>query len=131
MPRIPVRLYRDEHGVVPVKDWLELVRKRAKPAYAKCLMVIKHLGEVGNQIRRPYSDYLRDGIHELRAKGGTVNYRILYGYVQCDGGSHVVLLLGLTKEGRVPDNEIERAVNRLSQVARNSSKYTAEFKLDG
>lgn len=131
MPRIPVRLYRDERGEVPVEKWLGHLATRARKAYAKCLMVIKHLGENGNQIRRPYSDYLRDGIHELRTRVGTVNYRILYGYAKCDGNQNAVLLLGLTKEDVVPDNDIEQAVTRLAQVATNWNTFTAEFKLKG
>jgi hypothetical protein len=32
----------------------------------------------GHELRRPYADYLRAGVHELRARVGRVNYRILY-----------------------------------------------------
>jgi hypothetical protein len=39
--------------------------------------VIERLEEAGSELRRPTTDVLRDGIYELRAKRGHVNYRLL------------------------------------------------------
>jgi phage-related protein len=61
-------------------------------------------------LRRPAADYLRDGIHELRASFAGVQYRILYFFY---GNEAVVVSHGLTKEGEVPSVEIERAIERM------------------
>jgi phage-related protein len=52
---------------------------------------------------------LRDGIHELRARAGRVQYRLLYFF---HGRTAAILAHGLTKEGDVSDAEIERALTR-------------------
>ena len=36
------------------------------------------LSQLGHELRRPLADYLDQGIYELRARIGQVNYRILY-----------------------------------------------------
>src|SRR4051794_33773657 len=98
MPATAVRFYREDDGTIPVRDWLaELVRRDPKAA-ANCVAVIRRLAEMGHELRRPQADYLRDGIYELRAKRGRVNYRILYFF----HGRNVALLThALTKEDRV------------------------------
>ena len=60
----------------------------------------------GGNTDRPEADYLRDGIHELRAKHEGVNYRILYFFC----GGRAVLSHGITKEDIVPAREIETAL---------------------
>jgi putative component of toxin-antitoxin plasmid stabilization module len=63
---------------------------------------------------------LRDGIHELRARVGKVNYRILYGFV----GTEVALLAcGLTKQQRVPPVDIDRAVARVNEFQRDPKRF--------
>jgi hypothetical protein len=61
-----------------VVEWLEELREKDSVAYAKCLFTLERLREAGHELRRPTADLLRDGIHELRAKKGHVNYRLLY-----------------------------------------------------
>ncbi len=75
MPQTRVVFYREEDGSVPVLDWFAGLPAKAQ---AKCLERIQFLAAMGYEARRPHADYLRDGIYELRAKWGTVNYRILY-----------------------------------------------------
>jgi putative component of toxin-antitoxin plasmid stabilization module len=78
---------------------------------------------MGFQLRRPNCDYLRDGIYELRAKHGTVNYRILYAFA----GKNIALLShGCTKEKTVPQIEIERAIRNFAQYNKNPYKYSCE-----
>ncbi|MEI7941257.1 MAG: type II toxin-antitoxin system RelE/ParE family toxin [Verrucomicrobiota bacterium] len=78
-------------------------------AYAKCVVRIRRLTELGHELRRPEADLLRDGIYELRARLGTVNYRILYFF---HGRNVAVLAHALTKEDEIPIVEINRAVER-------------------
>ena len=78
MPRTEVAFYRDDDGTVPVQEWLIELLDRDEKAFAQCVAVIRRLRETGYELRRPQADFLRDGIYELRAKRGRVNYRILY-----------------------------------------------------
>jgi phage-related protein len=67
------------------------------------------LREVGNQLRRPESDYLREGIYELRTRHERINYRVLYFF---SGHNIAVLSGGLVKEDVVPDSDIKKAIER-------------------
>jgi phage-related protein len=78
-------------------------------------------------LRRPKSDSLRDGIHELRARKGRAHYRILYGFYDKHAA---VLCHGITKEDRVDSKDIDLAVRRLALVKENARRYTAEFKIE-
>jgi phage-related protein len=68
-----------------------------------------------------FADFLRDGIHELRMRQGRVNYRILYFF---HGKDSAVLAHAITKEGKVPDADIDRAVRRGKAFAPNPSVHT-------
>ena len=52
--------------------------KSNERAWANCRARIELLADLGHELRRPAADYLRDGIYELRAKQGHVQYRLLY-----------------------------------------------------
>jgi hypothetical protein len=43
------------------------------------------LADLGHTLRRPAADYLRDGIHELRAKANRVQYRMPALYLSLGG----------------------------------------------
>ena len=109
MPQAQVVFYQEKPGDVPVLAWLEGLRARDPKAYAKCVARMMRLEELGCELRRPESDVLRDGIHELRARKGHVNYRILYFF---HGREATVLAHALTKEKEVPETDIDRAVRR-------------------
>ncbi len=72
MPATEVVFYRDDDGSTPVLDWLRDLRGSNRKAFAKCAARIRLLANFGHELRRPHVDYLRDGIHELRAKDKTV-----------------------------------------------------------
>jgi phage-related protein len=121
MPRTRMMFYRDEAGKVPVVEWLEALRRTDRKAYAKCVVRIRRLAEMGHELRRPEADFLREGIYELRAKKGRVNYRILYFF----HGSQVAILgHALSKEGAIPDAEIERAIKRKEAFVRNPTRHS-------
>ena len=98
MPHADVYFYMSGDKTVPVLDWLRQLRQRDRRAYAKCVVRIQRLAQEGHALRRPEADYLRDGIYELRARQGRVNYRILYFF---RGQNVVILAHGLTKEDEV------------------------------
>jgi len=68
-------------------------------AFLKCQAAISRLALLGHELRRPEADLLRDGIYELRARLGSVNYRLLYFF---HGQTVSVIAHGLTKEAAVP-----------------------------
>jgi len=123
VPRANVHFYLELDGTVPVLDWLKKLRQQDRRAYAKCVVRVQRLEDEGHALRRPETDYLRDGIHELRARQGHVNYRILYFF---HGQSVVILAHGLTKESEVPDADIERARRRKAAFEENPKIHLYE-----
>lgn len=109
MPETEVLFYRDERGEAPVVLWLEELRRANGRDFAKCVARLRLLARMGYELRRPVSDSLGDGLHELRVRHGRVNYRMIYFY---SGRNVAVIAHALTKEAAVPAIDLERAVNR-------------------
>lgn len=109
LPRTQVYFYQDTDGRAPVREWLRDLRRLDERAHAKCMARIERLAELGHELRRPEADFLREGIYELRAKKGTVNYRILYFF---HGRNVAILVHALTKEAAVPAADLARAIER-------------------
>jgi hypothetical protein len=110
------------------------------------------LREVGYDLRRPEAEFLRDGVYELRVSLSHVQYRILYSFhtwadAMSEEGSKTakrgsvkkrpplggqpvvrrtiaVLAHGLVKEGKVPGEEIDRALARMRKFAAAPERYT-------
>ncbi|MBI4601653.1 MAG: type II toxin-antitoxin system RelE/ParE family toxin [Planctomycetes bacterium] len=127
MPQTEVIFYQERPDDVPVLDWLKALRASDRRGYAKCLARIRRLAELGHELRRPEADYLRDGIYELRARRGRVNYRILYFF---HGRSSAVLHHALTKEDVVPDADIDRAVQRKKAFERDPQAHSYKEEED-
>jgi phage-related protein len=123
MPQTEVRAFRHK-GKVPIVEWLTDLQSREPKVYAKCLARLLRLAELGNELRRPESDMLRDGIRELRIRHRSMNYRILYFFY---GKNVACVSHGLTKEDAVPDSEIEYAIEARKLVTNDPDKYTAEW----
>lgn len=126
MPQTTIRVFRAAAGDVPIQDWLDELEDDNPRVHAKCLQRILALSQLGSELRRPLADILRDGVHELRAKVGRVNYRMLYFFC---GANVACLSHGFTKEGKVPENEIDVAVQRKRLVESNEEKFTADWEL--
>ncbi len=77
MPKTQVYFYA-ENGQSPVLDWFAELSQIDSKAYDDGRDRISLLKEFGHELRRPISDYLDDGIYELRWKHGHVQYRVLY-----------------------------------------------------
>ncbi|MGH7594705.1 MAG: type II toxin-antitoxin system RelE/ParE family toxin [bacterium] len=98
--------YETVDGDCPVRKFIEefdLIRER--PAiYARLALLEEH----GPQLKRPYVDFLRDKIYELRFKISKKQVRILYFFTR---GNTIILTHGFVKKTtKVPENEIERAI---------------------
>jgi hypothetical protein len=104
-----------------VLAWLQGLQKSNSKAWANCRARIVQLSQLGHELRRPAADFLRDGIYELRARQGHVQYRILYFF---HGRNVAVLSQSLTKEDSIPPVEIERALRRKRQFEQNPEKHT-------
>jgi phage-related protein len=121
MPRTDVLFYCEADGRSPVVDWLEHLRNMDQVAYAKCAVVIERLEESGHELRRPTADLLREGVHELRARRGHVNYRLLYFF---HGRNVAIVAHALTKEDEVPPIDIERALRRKRAFEAHPQRHT-------
>lgn len=121
MPETEVRFYCEADGSAPVLDWLDELAARDRRAFLKCRELIERLALFGHELRRPTADLLRDGVYELRARVGRVNYRILYFF----HGRNVALLAhGLTKEAEVPATELNRAIERRERFETDPERHT-------
>ena len=67
------------------------------------------------------SDLLEDGIYELRAKVGRVNYRVLYFF---HGREVAILAHGLTKEKTIPRADLKRAIARKALFEADPETHT-------
>jgi phage-related protein len=87
---------------------------------------VNRLAEAGYELRRPEADILQDGIYELRAKQGHVQYRLLYFF---HGRNVAVLAHSIFKHGAaVPKVDIERASLRKTQFEANAQRHTHKEK---
>lgn len=102
---------------VPVADWLDGLVPKVRD---KLLARLKRLRDLGHELRRPESDYLRDGLHELRVRFGHTNYRIVYFFFE---NRAVVLAHGLTKEREIPLRDIQIALARRTRVLENPTAH--------
>ena len=123
MPKTEVVFFTGVDGRAPVHEWLIELLRRDDRAHAKCEAGIRRLAELGFELRRPEADFVRNGLHELRIRLGHVNYRILYSF---HGRNMAVLLHALTKEGGLPESDIERALHRMMLVRANPQRHLME-----
>ncbi len=128
MPQTQLFLFAEDSGESSVHEWLKSIGEKDIKALANCIAKIRLLAETGHELRRPHADILRDGIYELRAKRGRVQYRILYFYHD----QNVALLSnGLIKKGSaVPPAEIDKAIQRKKQYEQNPDKHQKEINLE-
>jgi phage-related protein len=126
MPKTEVIFYKDDDGKCLLLECLD--RWKAK-VQDKFVVRIERLQDVGHELRRPEAAILRDGIHELRVRDGSINYRVLYFFIDKSPGEKLAVLFdGLTKEAEVPPKDIDRAIKARKKFAANPKKYTYERK---
>jgi phage-related protein len=117
VPQTEVVLFSEDNGSAPLLDWLDIQPAKIQE---KCIVRLERLREMGHELRRPEADFLRDGIHELRVSFQKVQYRMLYFFSL----GRAVVTHGLTKEGKVPDVEIDRAIGRRARFEKDPDRYT-------
>ena len=118
MPKTDVLLYQEDDGRCPLSDWLDGLPPKAQD---KCIVRIELLADKGHELRRPFADYLRDKIYELRAALNRIQFRMLYFFHK----NQCIIVSGLTKEGNeVPPKEIDLAILRKEKFESNPMKHT-------
>ena len=122
MPPTQVFFFQDERDI-PVRNWLQELRRTDKRVYAKCVARIRLLAQLGHELRRPLADYLEEDIYELRIRRGRVNYRILYFF---HGQNIAILAHGLVKEDVIPQADLTRAIKRKEAFLKDPAKHTYE-----
>jgi len=105
MPRVEVEFYDLPDGTYPAEEFLESLDIKMQ---AKMVRTIKMFEENGTDLQKPYSEYLRDGIIELRAKVGSNISRVMYFFF--DGGKAILTHGFIKKTQKTPPSEIDRAV---------------------
>ena len=104
MSNFEVEYYRKSDGTYPVEDF---IFKQPAKMQARILQCIRLLEIKGNELREPYSKFLKDGIFELRTQQGSDIARVLYFFVV---GRKVILTNGFIKKTqKTPDEQIELA----------------------
>ena len=118
-------LYQESKSVVPFTDWLATLLRPSKKqnlkAAARVKSLVDLLGREGRALRRPTAAPLAGGIYELRARVGTVNYRVLYFFA---GPGVAVLALGCTKEGEVDSTDISTVAEYKERFEKDPKKHT-------
>jgi putative component of toxin-antitoxin plasmid stabilization module len=128
MPATEITYYADADGRSPIVEWLDLIRQRDRRAFINCMARLKQLASLGHELRRPAADYLRDGIFELRAKKGHVQFRLLYFF---HGRTVAVVAHGIVKQGSAVDAmDIDRALQRKRVFSNNPRLHSYRGDMD-
>ena len=104
MPNFEVEYYKKSEGTYPAE---EFILEQSLKMQARIFRSIELLEIKGNELREPYSKFLKDGIFELRTQQGSDIARVLYFFVV---GHKVILTNGFIKKTqKTPDEQIELA----------------------
>jgi phage-related protein len=126
MPEIRVVFYREDDGSVPTVEYLNTLPSKAQD---KLIKKIESLMKLGQQLRRPEADYLRDDIYELRTQLRNVQYRLLYFFYGTESEKNLMAVIshGTTKRKSVPPKEIDRAIWRRRNFFSSPQRHTQEM----
>jgi phage-related protein len=100
-----IAYYKTPRGDCPFEIFMEGHNDKVRSKFRKVIVVLE---EEGPNLQRPYADFLRDGIRELRVGFGGNAYRALYFF--CIGNLIVITHAFIKKTDGVPSGEIERAL---------------------
>jgi hypothetical protein len=121
VPATQIIFFKGTDSRAPVLDWLNELRDQNPKAWANCRAKVVLLAQSGHELGRPAADFLREGIYELRAKQGHVQYRILYFF---HGRNVSILAHSLTKEDAISPADIERALKRKREFEKDPKGHT-------
>lgn len=124
MPKTVVVFFCEAGNSVPSLEWLDGLDEKVQN---KFIVRITRLADCGHELRRPEADYLRDGIYELRVRHMHVNYRLLYFF----SGQRAIISHGITKDDKVPDQQIDLAIGRIRRFEHDPEKHTYYVEYEG
>ena len=102
-----VVFYERANGEAPVQEFLDSLPVKLRE---KTLRSLTLLQELGPQLRGEETEYVRDGLFELRTKFGSGITRVFYFFFV---GRTIVVTGGFIKKSqKTPRREIERALRR-------------------
>ena len=112
MANYEIVFFTKEDGSQPAREFIDSLSLKMQ---SRLIKIIAMLREYGGQVRMPYSEYLQDGIFQIRAQQEGNITRVLYFF---NDGQKVILTNGFTKKTpRTLPAEIERA-----------KRYRAEYQ---
>ncbi len=123
MPPVRIVFFKDAVGRVPVLEWMRTQRFQDRRRYQRVMHVLRRLALFGHDLRRPASGHLGGGIHELRARAGRVQIRVLYFF---HGTGHVVLAVVCQKEDRIPHTDLWSAIRARALFETAPERYWHE-----
>ena len=101
-----VEFYETESGDKPSLDFINTLEVKLR---AKVFRDLELLENKGNELRKPYSENLDDGIIELRTIQGNNIVRNLYFFII---GKKIIITHGFRKKTqKTPPEEIQKAKN--------------------
>lgn len=104
-----IEFYESASGDCPTREFLDSLNKQDELPYI--VRALDLLQELGNQLRRPHADFLKDGIYELRIPVKRKQFRLLYFYFY---RGTIVISHGLRKEAKVKTSDIEKAKKNMA-----------------
>jgi phage-related protein len=107
-----VENYQDQHGRIPVDDYLSGLQPKD---YARLLRAIELLVDYGPNLKMPHARHLQGKLWELRVDGRPNSYRVLYAAVP--GRKFLLLHVFAKKSDKTPIREIETAQRRLADYS--------------
>jgi phage-related protein len=100
-----VEFYKKANGRCPTEEFLDSLENEEKVFIRRA---IQRLEEYGYALKRPHAAPLRDHIFELRKRTHQGNIRLLYFFFDSE---KIIITHGFKKKsGKVPDNEIDKAI---------------------
>jgi len=109
--------YESQNGDCPVRDFIDSRNANNK---AKIFSLLTVLEERGPNLPRPYADFLKDGIHELRIKLSGDQIHFLYFFCYKD---FIILTHAFDKKSKkVPKNEILKAKKMMDDFLQRFSE---------
>lgn len=112
MEKFTVIFYEKEDGTRPAHEYIRSLSPKMR---ARIYKIAEMLETEGTQARMPYSEFLQDGIFQIRAQQEGNISRVLYFFAI---GKTIVLTNGFTKKTpKTPSSEIELA-----------KKYRADYE---
>ena len=116
-----LEFYETENGKQPISDFLDTLDNKMA---AKLVGLMEVLEEKGLELRMPYSEYLEDGIFELRCKlGSNLTRALFFFYIE---KKIIVTNAFVKKTQKTPAKEIKLAKERRADWIRRQEQRSAK-----